>query len=194
MDKLLRVAASVLSEFRGRAASQSCYFNALLEGPGTSLPRDLTRSEELSKPSGMRAIHRNSQGLIFLWTLGRLRTPVGADANRGTSRSGICLSDCKVSSHVHVSARCETPSDTVGIKLADGKTTPTSEPAKGIGEPGGQAGQIVEGEAVGIVEVALFARRRSSRSCIWINQRAQDFRQHGLCRPLLASDHQVERC
>src|SRR4029450_5290787 len=39
-------------------------------------------------------------------------------------------------------------------------------------------------------EVALFARRRSRWSCIGVNQRPQDFREHGLCRPLLASDHQ----
>src|SRR6516225_4654638 len=39
-------------------------------------------------------------------------------------------------------------------------------------------------------EVALFARRRSRWSCIGINQRAQNFREHGLCRSLLACDDQ----
>jgi hypothetical protein len=59
----------------------------------------------------------------------------------------------------------------------NGKTTRTGEPTKGIGGPGRQAGQIVEGEDVvgGNREVAAFARRRSGRSCIWINERAQDF-------------------
>ena len=39
-------------------------------------------------------------------------------------------------------------------------------------------------------EVALFARKRSRWSCIGIHQRAQDFREHRLCRPLLACDDQ----
>jgi hypothetical protein len=62
---------------------------------------------------------------------------------------------------------------TVCIKLTNGKTTPTGEPAKGIGEPGRQAGQIIEGEDMAIVggnhEVALFARKRFRRSCVGIN-------------------------
>src|SRR5262249_13813119 len=83
---------------------------------------------------------------------------------------------------------------TVGTKLANGETTASGDPAKGIGEPGGQARQIVECEDMAIVgrdhEIALFARRGSRWSCIGINQRAQHFREYGLCRPLLASDHQ----
>jgi hypothetical protein len=65
---------------------------------------------------------------------------------------------------------------------ATGKLPPTGEPTKGIRGPGTQAGQIVEGEDVvgGNREVAAFARRCSGRSCIWINERAQDFHEHGL--------------
>src|SRR5207248_9394950 len=83
---------------------------------------------------------------------------------------------------------------TIGIKLAEGKAASTGEPAKSIRKPGGQAGQIIEGEDMPIVggnhEVALFARSRSRWSYIGINQRSQEYREHGLCRPLLASDHQ----
>jgi hypothetical protein len=83
---------------------------------------------------------------------------------------------------------------TVGIKLADGKATSAGDPTKGIRQPKGRAQQIVEGEDMAVVggnhEVALLPRRRSCWSCVGIDQRAQDFREHGLCRPLLASDHQ----
>jgi hypothetical protein len=50
---------------------------------------------------------------------------------------------------------------TGGIKLADGETIPRGEPAKRIGEPEGQARQVVESEDMTIVsgnrEVVLFA-------------------------------------
>src|SRR5262249_56595473 len=45
--------------------------------------------------------------------------PSAHDAKRGTSRSGICLPDRKVSSHAHVSARCEMPSDGLILETAE---------------------------------------------------------------------------
>ena len=82
----------------------------------------------------------------------------------------------------------------VGVELADREAAAARQPAKRVGEPRRQGGQIVKCQHMAVVggdeEIALFARQGPHRGGIGIDQRPQHLREHGLGRALLARDHQ----
>ena len=75
-------------------------------------------------------------------------------------------------------------------QLPQRKAAAAGEPAKGIGEPRWQAGQVVEGQHMAVVgsdhEVAFLVWQRSGWCGVRVNESSQNFRQYSLCRALLA--------
>ena len=78
----------------------------------------------------------------------------------------------------------------VGVELPYGEAAAGREPAEGVGEPVGQAGEIVECEEIAVIggnhQLALLARERPHRGGIGIDQRLEQLGEDGLCGALLA--------
>ena len=78
----------------------------------------------------------------------------------------------------------------VGVELPYGEAAAGGEAAEGVGEPVGQAGQIVEREQIAVIggnhQLALLARERPHRGGIGIDQRLEQLGEDGLGRALLA--------
>ena len=66
----------------------------------------------------------------------------------------------------------------IGVELPDRETATARKPAECIGEPGRQAGQIIEGKQMAVVgrnhQLAFLARERSDRGHIGIDQRPEE--------------------
>ena len=81
----------------------------------------------------------------------------------------------------------------IGIKLAHREAAAGGEPAERVGNPGGQARHVVEGEDMAIAggdeQVAILARQGAQGRGVRIEQRPQDRREGGLRRSLLARQH-----
>ncbi len=81
----------------------------------------------------------------------------------------------------------------IGIELAHREAAAGGKPAKRVGNPGGQARHIVEGEHMAVAggdeQVAILARQGPQGRGVRIEQRPQDRREGGLRRTLLARQH-----
>ena len=82
----------------------------------------------------------------------------------------------------------------VGVELPHGEAAAGREPAERVGEPVGQAGEIIEGEQIAVVggdhQLALLARERPHRGGVGVDQRLEQLGEDGLGRALLAGYRQ----
>jgi hypothetical protein len=81
----------------------------------------------------------------------------------------------------HGARRIEQNFILIGVKLPHREAASRGKAAQRVGNPGGQARHIVEGEhmtvARGDEEIAILARQRPQRRGIWVEQRPKDRRE-----------------
>ena len=150
--------------------------------------RQFARPFATASSSTPRMRGRSASNAAHISCSGRRRSSEIGSSVRNTARSARSGRVTMSSMPLRITGReARTALLLIGVELAHRETAARGEPAERVGNPGGQARHVVEGEHMAVAgrdeQVAILARQGPKRRGVGIEQRPQDRRECRFRRP-----------